>query len=136
MVADSMVKKAQTNPWGIFYMALLASIIEALSFTLSVGSETTTFMKLLQMFMYYTLYPYGSRQQAGLSMPGLQPNRLQQELLHELKTLLALLLKMCVNKNFKAHIHNLFYSFHDKLRFTDIRNYFKLMDQWCVLSAD
>jgi len=22
------------------------------------------------MFTYYTLYPYGSRQQAGLSMPG------------------------------------------------------------------
>jgi len=34
----------------------------------------------------------------------LQPNRLQQELY----TLLALLLKMCVNKHFKAHIHNLF----------------------------
>lgn len=35
LVADSTGKKAQTNPWGIFYMALLASTIEALSFTLS-----------------------------------------------------------------------------------------------------
>jgi len=58
-----------------------------------------------------------------------QPNRLQ----HELNTLLALLLKTCVNKIFKAHIHNIFYSFHDKLKFTDTSNYLKLMDQWCIL---
>jgi hypothetical protein len=37
-----------------------------------------------------------------------QPNRLQYELLHELNAFLALLLNMCVNKNFKAPIHNLF----------------------------